>query len=139
VVLGLAPGLYGGDGAPRGLGKGDGRRGQDPDGGLPADGVQARLPDGFAGGLLRFPVQAEPVQELSGLDQEGRLAEARVGGQRRRLSIIELADGYEQVDQRRGRLKIPPTLQNMNDSCRRGWIQLKYCPSGSGPLPNCAY
>ena len=79
---------------PRGLGSGDGRRGQDPVGGLPADGVQARLSDGFAGGLLRFPVQSEPLQKLSGLDQERWLAEARVGGQRRHLSVIELAGGY---------------------------------------------
>jgi hypothetical protein len=72
-------------------------------GGLPADGVQARLSDGFTGGLLRFPVQAELHQQLSGLDQEGWLTEARVGGQRRRLSVVELAGGYEQVDHLRGR------------------------------------
>jgi hypothetical protein len=103
VVLGPAPGLHGGDGALRGLGSGDGHRGQYPVGGLLADGVQSRLSDAFAGGLLRFPVQAELHHELSGLNQEGWLAEARVGGQRRCLSVVELAAGYEQVDQLRGR------------------------------------
>jgi hypothetical protein len=45
-------------------------------GGPSAEGIQARKPDGFIGGLFRFPIPAELHQELSALDQEGGLAEA---------------------------------------------------------------